>query len=103
MSRPFSYNDENFTVIGNILFFHIMMRDDIEYDSIIIEIPPEIYHRLTIRSIIGNLSRPFNIHNSDSSIWNFYFSEDNGKYYLKTEATISGTYLITAYAPLKNI
>nr|DAW89471.1 MAG TPA: hypothetical protein [Caudoviricetes sp.] len=23
MSRPFSYNDENFTVIGNILFVHI--------------------------------------------------------------------------------
>lgn len=22
MSRPFSYNDENFTVIGNILFVH---------------------------------------------------------------------------------
>lgn len=23
MSRPFSYNDENFTVIGNMLFGHI--------------------------------------------------------------------------------
>lgn len=23
MSRPFSYNDENFTVIGNILFAHV--------------------------------------------------------------------------------
>jgi hypothetical protein len=23
MSRPFSYNDENFTVIGNMLFIHI--------------------------------------------------------------------------------
>ena len=21
MSRPFSYNDENFTIIGNVLFF----------------------------------------------------------------------------------
>lgn len=23
MSRPFSYNDENFTVIGNICFIHL--------------------------------------------------------------------------------
>lgn len=23
MSRPFSYSDQNFTVIGNILFVHI--------------------------------------------------------------------------------
>lgn len=26
MSRPFSYNDENFTVIDNLLFIHF--RDD---------------------------------------------------------------------------
>lgn len=24
MSRPFSYNDENFTIIGNVLFFHVL-------------------------------------------------------------------------------
>lgn len=24
MSRPFSYNDDNFTVIGNVLFCHIL-------------------------------------------------------------------------------
>ena len=103
MSRPFSYNDENFTVIGNILFLHIMMISEIDYDTIIIEIPPEIYHRLTIRSIIGNLSRPFDIQNSDAYTWNFYFSEESGKYYLNTVNKISGTYLITAYAPLKDI
>lgn len=25
MSKPFSYNDENFTVIGNVLFGHILI------------------------------------------------------------------------------
>ena len=25
MSRPFSYNDENFTVIGNMLFCHFKL------------------------------------------------------------------------------
>ena len=27
MSRPFSYNDENFTVIGNVLFVHVAISD----------------------------------------------------------------------------
>lgn len=26
MSRPFSYNDENFTVIGNTLFIHVFLQ-----------------------------------------------------------------------------
>lgn len=26
MSRPFSYNDESFTVIGNMLFIHICYK-----------------------------------------------------------------------------
>lgn len=29
MSRPFSYNDENFTVIGNMLFIHIIITEAI--------------------------------------------------------------------------
>ena len=39
MSRPFSYNDENFTVIGNILFCHIMVTKHLENDNLLIEIP----------------------------------------------------------------
>lgn len=27
MSRPFSYNDENFTIIGNVLFFRVVLAD----------------------------------------------------------------------------
>lgn len=33
MSRPFSYNDENFTVIGNILFCHIMVTKAVKADT----------------------------------------------------------------------
>ena len=33
MSRPFSYNDENFTVIGNILFCHIMVTNEVNADT----------------------------------------------------------------------
>ncbi len=46
MSRPFSYNDENFTVIGNVLFCHIEIKERIINGSPIVEIPPEIYARM---------------------------------------------------------
>ena len=42
MSRPFSYNDENFTVIGNLLFVHIHDPKRHEANEPIIEIPPAI-------------------------------------------------------------
>ena len=50
MSRPFSYNDENFTVIGNVLFLHFMMINAIDRDGNIVEIPPEIYKRMLYKS-----------------------------------------------------
>lgn len=46
MSRPFSYNDENFTVIGNLLFCHIRITKDIPNGNGIVEIPPKIFDRL---------------------------------------------------------
>ena len=46
MSRPFSYNDENFTVIGNLLFFHMKITKEIKQYDNIAEIPPEIYKRM---------------------------------------------------------
>ena len=46
MSRPFSYNDENYTVIGNLLFCHFHIIAPIKKDAHIAEIPPEIYKRL---------------------------------------------------------
>lgn len=46
MSRPFSYNDENFTVIGNLLFVHIRDSKAHKADEPIIEIPPAIFSRM---------------------------------------------------------
>lgn len=46
MSRPFSYNDDNFTVINNLLFCHIKMGKDFEASAPIIEVPPAIVKRL---------------------------------------------------------
>ena len=46
MSRPFSYSDENFTVIGNVLFCHIKIKKAILKTEPIVEIPPEIYARM---------------------------------------------------------
>lgn len=48
MSRPFSYSDENFTVIGNVLFCHIKIKKRILNSNPIVEIPPEIYDRMLI-------------------------------------------------------
>lgn len=46
MSRPFSYNDENFTVIGNVLFIHIIDNKARKASEPVIEIPPAISERI---------------------------------------------------------
>lgn len=46
MSRPFSYNDENFTVIGNLLFCHFHIISPLKANTHIVALPPEIYRRL---------------------------------------------------------
>lgn len=46
MSRPFSYNDENFTVIGNILFVHFKDQEQRGANDPVIEVPYEIFRRL---------------------------------------------------------
>ena len=50
MSRPFSYNDENFTVIDNLLFIHF--RDDKQRvaNEPVLLIPPSIYERMVSNS-----------------------------------------------------
>lgn len=50
MSRPFSYNDENFTVIGNVLFVHFKFEKAYKGGELMIEIPPKIYDRLLFYS-----------------------------------------------------
>lgn len=46
MSRPFSYNDENFTVIGNILFVHFRDEKARRINEPVLEVPYEIFRRL---------------------------------------------------------
>lgn len=46
MSRPFSYNDENFTVIGNICFIHLKTIGVVEEGAVLATIPPAIAERL---------------------------------------------------------
>ena len=57
MSRPFSYNDENFTVINNILICHIKINKNVVAGKEIIEVPPEIYNRLLYYSNVARVLR----------------------------------------------
>lgn len=50
MSRPFSYNDENFTVIGNMLIIHCKIPDELKLNSLITVVPPEILSRMYSQS-----------------------------------------------------
>lgn len=46
MSRPFSYNDENLTVIGNMLFIHHHYNDVFFHGLILVDVPQEIRKRV---------------------------------------------------------
>lgn len=46
MSRPFSYNDKNFTVIGNMLFIHIKYNYSVFPGTILADVPREIKKRV---------------------------------------------------------
>lgn len=52
MSRPFSYNDENFTVIGNMLFIHRHYNSNLFYGLEFLKIPPEIKNVYITKRII---------------------------------------------------
>lgn len=56
MLRPFSYNDENFTVIGNLLFVHIRDSKAHKANEPIIEIPPAIFSRMLTYSNVATES-----------------------------------------------
>lgn len=50
MSRPFSYNDENFTVIGNMLIIHCKIPDQVPRNTLLTIVPPEILSRMSCQS-----------------------------------------------------
>ena len=57
MSRPFSYNDKNFTVIGNLLILHIPFDGYLEQNSFICDVPPEINKRIPYSGITASYYR----------------------------------------------
>ena len=46
MSRPFSYHDENFTVIDNLLFVHFIDSSKREAYEPVIQVPTQISKRM---------------------------------------------------------
>lgn len=60
MSRPFSYNDENFTVIGNLLFVHVSIGGKAYVSGqSFIKIPPAIFNRMKSFNQQATLSNKF--------------------------------------------
>ena len=104
MSIPFSYSDENFTVIGNVLFCHIKIKKAVLKTEPIVEIPPEIYDRMLFTCQTFN-----QVLNSIGSVYPYAINvgvnklEDN-KYVLfcKNDIYETGTYLVGFYI-LKDI
>ena len=80
MSRPFSYNDENFTVIDNLLFIHFRDDDQHAANEPVLLIPPSIYERMVTNSftfmsqLVGN--------KSNSATVPATTIEDNGKHFI---------------------
>lgn len=60
MSKLFSYHDENFTVIGNLLFVHIPDSKAHKANEPIIEIPPGIISRMvTYGNVVVESAKAF--------------------------------------------
>lgn len=68
MSRPFSYNDDNFTVIGNVLYVHFKYDDAAEAGTRLIEIPPAICDRLLFFSNVCHAVYPIKGSNADNFV-----------------------------------
>ena len=86
MSRPFSYNDENFTVIGNVLFVHFKYEDEAPAGTRLIEIPLAIYDRLLFVATIFNTVYTYKNANSNSITLSAI--EYNGKIYLSNKINL---------------
>ena len=100
MSRPFSYNDDNFTVIGNVLFIHVYVSA-VKAKEHIVEIPYEIGKRIIQKSAIGFLQAI--VYNINGHQFNGLITNEDDKYYLSSSSDINSVYYATAYLFLKDI
>lgn len=87
MSRPFSYNSEHFTVIGNVLFVHIIDNKARKAFEPVVEIPPAILERMKTNTnfCISSCENLDDIESSSASVittfasgnkWYFVFVTD---------------------------
>lgn len=98
MSRPFSYNDENFTVIGNVLFVHFKYEKAANPDTILIEIPPAICDRLLFFSTFG--MTVFEVKNSNAGQVVLTVIDHDNKCYLTNKSAIgasTGKYIFSTF------
>ena len=86
MSRPFSYNDENFTVIGNVLYVHFKYEDAAKTGTRLIEIPPAICDRLLFFSNV--CFAVYNAMNTNSGSFILTVTEYNNKCYFTNKVDI---------------
>ena len=87
MSRPFSYNDENFTVIGNILFVHADIGGDAyTVGQTLCTIPQAIFTRMTTYNQQAAVSNKYS--SSSGSIIGVTCTED-GNLITRTNITKS--------------
>ena len=105
MSRPFSYNDENFNVIGNVLFVYFKYKDRAPVKTRLIEIPPAVCDRLMFFFSIMGCS-VYNNKNSAAADVSLTVVDYNNKCYLANNwelpAANADRYIFAIF-PLKNI
>ena len=105
MSRPFTYNDENFTVIGNILFIHAKLANSpagsSNWREQPIKIPPGITERLTLDHTMCSITMggPFR---GDTASTVIIRIKSNKLAVYATRAIDEGAVALS-YIPLKNI
>lgn len=103
MSRPFSYNDENFTVNGNILYVHFKYEDAVKAGTRLIEIPPAICDRLLFFSNVCTAVYDTMGKNAGSLV--LTVTEYNNKFYLTNKNDVGagvGRYIFGTFM-LKDI
>ena len=100
MGGPFSYNDKNFTVIGNICFAHIYSKP-VKVNEKICEVPPEIASRLIQKSAHGTLQTSY--FGGGGATFYGKIIKENNKYYVSTNSETKYEYYIMFYLFLKDI
>lgn len=94
MSRPFSYNDKNFTVIGNLLFVHIPDSKAHKVGEPVIEIPPAIISRMvTYGNVVAESAKAY----YGGGITGIQVVKEGNKYYFAYTKNVNATDAVRYY------